>query len=60
VLFSARFREELLTLPDGDSPRLLKRRHAAEVVSVEIANPFPLRDIDTVDELRLLEQIDAG
>lgn len=56
VLFSAVFRGELLTLPDGDSPRLLKKRHAGSVVSVNIDSPLPLRDIDTEEDLRMLEE----
>ena len=55
ALFSATFREELLTLPDGEAPRLLKRRHADKVELVEISDPLPLRDIDTLDDLRALE-----
>lgn len=55
VLFSADFREELLTLPDGDSPRLLKKRHADSVLHVDIDNPLPLRDVDTEEDLRLLD-----
>ncbi len=59
VLFSAFFREELLALPDGDSPRLLKERHADRVVSVNIEDPLPLRDMDTEEDLRLLEALAA-
>lgn len=59
VLFSSFFREELLTLPDGDSPRLLKKRHADRVVYVNINSPFPLRDADTEEALRELEAAGA-
>ncbi len=56
ALFSETFREELLTLPDGDSPRLLKKRHPGSVLSVDIDSPLPLRDIDTEEDLRALEE----
>jgi molybdenum cofactor cytidylyltransferase len=59
VLFSAHFRDELLTLPDGDSPRILKKRHADRVVPVEIDAPLPLRDMDTEKDLRELEALSA-
>lgn len=47
TLFSAFFRQELLALADGESPRILKRRHADRVEAVEFDDPRPFYDIDT-------------
>ena len=57
TLFSAFFRQELLSLADGESPRLLKRRHADRVDWVEFENPRPFRDIDTTEDFQALAEI---
>ena len=49
-LFSASFTEELLALKQGEHPRLLKERHPQALVTVEIADPAVLADIDTVED----------
>lgn len=56
TLFSARFRQELLNLSDGEAPRILKERHPEAVRRVEIPSGWPLADIDTPDDLRHLEE----
>lgn len=56
TLFSAWFRGELLTLPDGEAPRRLKKRHPQAVDTVAVASPWPLRDIDTPEDLRYCEE----
>lgn len=56
ALFSSFFRQELLDIPDGDSPRSIKQKYADRVEAVEISDPWPLRDIDTEDDFRLFEQ----
>lgn len=50
-LFSAFFRDDLLSLPDGESPRLVKNRHPDRVDKVEINDPSRLVDIDSQDDL---------
>lgn len=55
-LFSSIYRRELLELADGKSPRLLKTRHGERVELVEIDDPLPLRDIDTMEDLELLQK----
>jgi len=51
TLFCASFRDELLALKQGEHPRLLKTRHPEAVITVEIADPSALADIDTAEEL---------
>ena len=53
-LFSASFLDELLSLKQGEYPRLLKARYPQSVITVEIANPSLLADIDTVEDLQQL------
>jgi molybdenum cofactor cytidylyltransferase len=45
-LFSALFREELLSLGEGETPGLIKKRHPEALRGVEISNPLALEDID--------------
>ena len=45
-LFSAVFRDELLSLKEGETPRLIKTRHPEALRVIEITNPQILRDID--------------
>ncbi|MCL1837646.1 MAG: nucleotidyltransferase family protein [Treponema sp.] len=54
-LFSAVFRDELLSLAPGEQPRLLKSRHPAAVIQVTVPNPAVLEDIDTPADLERLE-----
>ncbi|MDR2922516.1 MAG: nucleotidyltransferase family protein [Treponema sp.] len=54
-LFCASFRDELLALEQGALPRLLKARHPRSVITVEIANPALLADIDTLEDLQFWE-----
>ena len=53
-LFSAAFRKELLSLNDGETPRLLKSRHPQALMGVEISNPLALEDIDDEESLKRL------
>ena len=45
-LFSSAFREELISLGEGETPRLIKERHPEAVVGFEVASPLVLEDID--------------
>ena len=54
-LFSASFLDELLALKQGEHPRLLKARHPRAVITVEIADPAVLADIDTLEDLENLK-----
>lgn len=54
-LFSAAYRDELLTLGPGQHPRLIKQRHPGAVRTVAVANPLELADIDTPEALASLE-----
>jgi len=45
-LFSGVFRDELLFLPQGEAPRVIKVRHNEAVIRVEVSNPLVLSDID--------------
>jgi len=53
-LFSAAFREELLSLNEGETPRLIKTRHPQALRGVEITNPLALEDIDDEETLMRL------
>jgi CTP:molybdopterin cytidylyltransferase MocA len=53
-LFSASFREELLSLDEGETPRLLKTRYPQALRGVEISNPLALEDIDDEETLMRL------
>ena len=50
-LFSAAFREELLSLEEGEQPNVIKARHPNALIKVEIANPLALIDIDTPEDI---------
>jgi molybdenum cofactor cytidylyltransferase len=45
-LFSAVFRKELLSLEEGEMPRIIKARHPEALMGVEVSNPLVLSDID--------------
>jgi molybdenum cofactor cytidylyltransferase len=53
-LFSAAFRQELLSLGEGEHPRNIKARHPGAVIAVEAADTAVLADID---EQSCLEQL---
>ena len=54
-LFPALFREELLALKDGESPRVIKARHPGAILGVEVSNPLVLEDIDDEETLERYE-----
>lgn len=51
-LFSASFREELLTLKEGETPRLIKIKYEEAIRRVEVSNPLVLEDIDDEESLK--------
>jgi len=53
-LFSATFREELLSLKEGETPRLIKERHPDAVIGFEVSNPLIFEDIDDEKTLKRL------
>jgi len=53
-LFHADFRGELLSLKDGETPRLVKERHRGALRGVEVSNPLALEDIDDEETLERL------
>jgi len=55
-LFSADFREELLALDDGETPRIIKARHSEAIRVVEVSDPLVLEDIDDEETLKRLEE----
>jgi molybdenum cofactor cytidylyltransferase len=55
VIFSKFFRDELLSIPDGESGRWVKHRHPDHVVQVRVPNEDALSDIDTLPELMRVE-----
>jgi len=57
-LFSALFREELLSLGEGETPRIIKARHPEAIRTVEVSDPLVLEDID--DEETLIYRADAA
>ena len=56
-LFSAVFREELLSLGEGETPKLIKKRHPEAVRAVNITDPLVLEDIDNADTLERLSAL---
>ena len=54
-LFSKDFREELLSLGEGETPKLIKSRHPKALIAVEVSSPLVLEDIDDEETLRRLE-----
>ena len=51
-LFSAMFREELVSLAEGETPRDIKTRNPGALRGVEITNPLALKDIDDEETYR--------
>ena len=56
-LFHADFRGELLSLKDGETPRLVKERHRGALRGVEVSNPLALEDIDDEEMLERLSSL---
>ncbi|MDR1986876.1 MAG: nucleotidyltransferase family protein [Treponema sp.] len=54
VLFSAAFRDELLSLAQGGHPRDIKARHPEAVITAVIPEGSSLRDIDDPEMLKAL------
>jgi molybdenum cofactor cytidylyltransferase len=50
-LFSALFRDELLTLGEGEKPKIIKARHPDALIDVEIPNRLALLDIDRPEDI---------
>jgi molybdenum cofactor cytidylyltransferase len=53
-LFSAFFREELLSLGGGETPCLIKTRHPEALRGVEVSSPLALEDVDDEETLKRL------
>jgi molybdenum cofactor cytidylyltransferase len=53
-LFSAFFREELLSLGEGETPRLIKARYPEALRGVEVSSPLTLEDIDDEETFKRL------
>jgi len=56
-LFSSVFREELLSLKEGETPRLIKARHPEALKFVNVSDPLILKDIDDEETLERLSNI---
>ena len=59
-LFHAGFRGELLSLKDGETPRLVKERHKEALRGVEVSNPLVLEDIDDEETLGRLTSLSVS
>lgn len=64
VLFSARFRDELLALAEGEQGRDIIRRHPESLISVEIPGPAfseapPLSPLADIDDPRTLSRLEG-
>lgn len=57
VIFSRRFFAELMELPDGRGGAYVIEQHRAEVQLVEALEAYELWDVDTPEDLEMLEQI---
>ena len=55
-LFSSVFREDLLSLNEGETPRLIKTRHPQALRAVEITSPLALEDIDNEESFQRYSQ----
>ena len=53
-LFSAAFREELLSLKEGEAPRIIKARHPGSIINIEASSSLALEDIDDEETLERL------
>ena len=55
-LFSADFREELLSLGDDETPRLIKARYPEALKVVDVSDALILEDVDDEQTLKWLEE----
>ncbi len=55
VLFSAKFRGELLALQDGEAARSILQRHKEAVLQAELPDILPLLDVDRPEDLQHLQ-----
>ena len=53
-LFSSVFREELLSLGEGEAPKLIKKRHPEALRGAEVLNSLILEDIDDEEAMESL------
>jgi molybdenum cofactor cytidylyltransferase len=51
-VFSDFFRDELLALGEGETPKHIKTRHPDRIIPVELPSGLPLTDIDSREDLR--------
>jgi len=56
-LFSGVFRDELMSLKEGEAPRVIKVRHSDTLIHAPVVNPLLLADID---DRETLERLMAG
>ena len=56
-LFSAFFYEELISLKEGETPRVIKLRHPEALRVVEVYNPMVLEDIDDEETFERLDKL---
>ena len=56
-LFSAFYYEELLSLKEGETPRVIKLRHPEALRVVEVSDSLVLEDIDDEETLKRLEKL---
>jgi len=56
-LFSAHFRDELLSLEEGETPRIIKERHPEAVIGFDVKTPQILDDIDTPTQLHHISNL---
>ena len=54
-LFSGVFRQELMSLREGEAPRIIKARHSQAVIRVTVSDPLVLADIDDREMLKALD-----
>jgi len=59
-LFSAAFREELISLGEGETPRLIKTKNPEALRGVEVSNPLVLRDIDDEETFKQLSTVSSN
>ena len=50
-LFPALFRNELLSLKEGETPKAIKARHPEAIIRVEVNDPLVLEDVDDEETL---------
>ena len=59
-LFSAVFREELISLDEGETPRLIKARRPEALRGVEVSNPLIIQDIDDEETFERLITVSSN